>query len=326
MSDEIYNEEMTEEEVIAAFKEAAQGSPEEETQEEQTQDNTEDLEQPEEVTEGEEVQTADEQPEPAETEEESSQDIIDFSKPLMLKDRDLELPINNRQELEDLARKGLNFTRKTQELAKYRTTVDYLNNHNIDMDTLQTLVEAQNGSKEALGKLAKQANIDVFDVDTDKEFTPNPDFAPRQMSEVDMVAEEIQQQPEVAEKFRGFMDYTPDSFKNQLASDADTLRKFATDVRNGVADKIMPEAVKLHALRGGDFIQSYIEAGNKVFSQETVEQPTQAQPSAPVAEPSPNRAKAGVASSTTSSGGQSFDVWGATDEELLAKIEEMSRR
>ena len=220
---------------------------------------------------------------------------------------------------------GLNFTRKTQELSKHKGTIDYMSQHGITNEMLQTMVEASTGNKEALGSIAKKAGIDTLEVDPETPYTPDAKYAPQQYTEVDMVANEIQADSQTADSFRSLMDIAPQSFKETLGTNADTLRKFGVDVKNGIAKELMPEAVKLHALYGGDFVNHYITA-SRMFNENF--QPEQIVESVAEVktEPSPNRAKAGVASSSsTGSSSGSFDVWSATDEELMEKINSLSK-
>ena len=318
---EIFTDEMNEEELIEAFNKETSKTEEVEPS---TEEVIENLEQPTEEVNTEEV-SADTQPEVETALEESTSDIIDFSKGVTLKDRDLELPINSSKELLDLANKGLNFTRKTQDFAKHKPTLDYMEAHGITLDKLQTYAEAESGSADALGQIAKQSKIDPLDIDINTQYTPNQDFSPSQQSETDIFASELQHDTATANEFRRMMDYVPDSFKSTLGSDINTLRGFTNDVRSGVADKLLPEAVKMHALNGGDFVQSYIEAGNRYYA----EQEVPVQESAPTPQPkqvSENRAKAGISSSSgTSSNSMEFDTWGSDDATFLQKINELSR-
>ena len=320
---EIFTDEMNEEQLIEAFNNSR--SDETTAEEPIVEEPKEEVEEPtEEVTE--DVDTS-EATEEVTTEEESSLDVIDFANPVLLKDRDLELPVNNSRELLDLARQGLNFTRKTQDFAKSKPLVDYAQKHGISMDDLQALAEAKSGSTDALGKIAKDSNIDVLDVDAEKQYEPNQDYTPHTPTEVETFAQELQQDTATADKFRGMMDYAPESFKTKMSNDVETLKAFATDVKNGVAEKLMPEALKLHAINGGDFVQSYIQAGNTVYGQEQ-QAPTPVEQSAPTipAPVSENRAKAGISSSaTTSSNSMEFDTWGSSDSDFLKKINELTR-
>ncbi len=318
---EIFTDEMNEEELIEAFNKETSKTEEVEPS---TEEVVENLEQPTEEVITEEV-SADAQPEVETALEESTSDIIDFSKGVTLKDRDLELPISSSKELLDLANKGLNFTRKTQDFAKHKPTLDYMETHGITLDKLQTYAEAESGSADALGQIAKQSKIDPLDIDTNTQYTPNQDFSPSQQSETDIFASELQQDTATANEFRRMMDYVPDSFKSTLGSDINTLRGFTNDVRSGVADKLLPEAVKMHALNGGDFVQSYIEAGNRYYGEQEV--PVQESGSTPQPKQvSENRAKAGISSSSgSSSNSMEFDTWGSDDATFLQKINELSR-
>lgn len=324
--EEVFTDDMNEEELVEAFMKASNTEAKEEEEPQQAEEETS-LEQP--TEEAETEVDAMESTEEEATKEESSSDVIDFTKPVLLKDRDLELPVNNSKELLDLARQGLNFTRKTQDFAKSKPLIDYANKHGLSLDDLQLLAEAKSGNPDAIGKLARDSKIDAFDIDTDKQWTPNEDYKPTIPNAVEEYAQELAQDVEVATKFRSMMEYVPSTFKEKLSTDLDTLKGFSEDVRNGVAEKLMPEAVKLYAINGGDFVQSYIQAGNKIFGQgqQAPVQETQQVAPTPPKPVSENRAKAGISSSGKgSSNSMEFDTWGSSDEEFLAKINAMTQR
>ena len=320
-TEEIFTEDMSEEQVIEAFMESKTDKPEEVVTETPLEEPIVDVPVEEEVA----IET---EPEPEAPIEESSLDVIDFSEPVLLKDRDLELPINNKDELLNLARQGLNFTRKTQDFAKHKPTLDYMEKHDISLEQLQTYAEAKSGNTDALGQIAKESNIDPLDVDANSQYKPNNDYAPKVANEVEAFAAEIQQDTQTANEFRGMMDYVPESFKSTLGSDVNTLKAFTQDVKSGVAKELMPEAVKLYALNGGDFVQSYIQAGNNVYgSQQETVAPTQQDVAPTQAQPvSENRAKAGISSaSSSSSNSMEFDTWGSSDAEFMEKINSMAK-
>ena len=85
---------------------------------------------------------------------------MSFKKPITLKDRNLELPVNNMQELISLAQQGLNWTRKRQVLAEHKAKIDTLNSAGIEDSDLQMLVDLKAGNKEAINGLANKYNID----------------------------------------------------------------------------------------------------------------------------------------------------------------------
>ena len=325
---EIFTDEMNEEQIVEAFMKSKSEEPEEVSDtpvEASTEEVVEELEQPTEEPVQEEV-VANTEPQEQVTEEESSSDIIDFTNPVILKDREVELPINNSEELLNLAKKGLNFTRKTQDFAKHKPTLDYMQKHDITLDKLQTYAEAQSGNTDALGHIAKESNIDPLDIDTTNQYNPSKDYAPQAPSEVESYANEISSNPMAADKFRGAVKDAPEVFINQLSTDVNVLKNFNSDVQNGIAERVMPEATRLHSIYGGDFVNHYISVAGKLEQSNQAAPVVEQQQSAPKP-PSENRAKASISSSTASpSNSMEFDVWGASDAELMNKINQLSNK
>lgn len=203
------------------------------------------------------------------------------------------------------------------------------------MDDLQKLAEIKSGSKEALASIARESKIDVWDVDTDSEYNPNPEFQYNEPREVDAVAMEIMADDTWAKNVSSISAHVPDSFKEILATDARALRAFAEDVKNGVAQQLVPEALKLNAMNPNmDFIQAYITAGNNIFSNganqapqtQAPAQPAQQQRQTPKVDTA-NRAKAGSPrSSSSGKASAEIDVWedGLSESELVARIQRLA--
>ena len=267
----------------------------------------------------------------SETAKDNDNDIskMSFEKPITLKDRSLELPVNNMQELIALAQQGLNWTRKRQVLAEHKAKIDTLNNAGIEDIDLQMLVDLKAGNKEAINGLAKKYNIDLFEHDNTIEYTPKAVMPV--VSEVDMVASEIMENPELSTKLQQTVQYVPDSFKAKLATDANMLRGFAIDVQNGIAEKLMPEANKIFAMNPNiDFIQAYVEAGNRIFGSQQevapVAQEVSPKPAAKIVANADSSLKAKASITTGSSSNaksDDLDIWadGLSDSELAARIQ-----
>lgn len=250
-----------------------------------------------------------------------------FKQPIMLKDRKLQIPVNNMQELITLAQQGLNYTQKTQQLSSHKNTVDYLGKHNITMQDLETLASIKNGDKQAIGHLAKSNKIDLYDIDSEASFSPSDSVKYYEPTEVDIVANEILQNEPVAKKITEWVssDVLPNDFVGLLRTDANALRAFAEDVDSGIADRIIPIAMKNYAINKGNFLNSYIGAAQFLASQGNVSSGTQ--------EPKPiakNASSADKAKVSISSGKQSsatieedFDVYenNLSDTELMRRIQ-----
>lgn len=251
-----------------------------------------------------------------------------FKEPIILKDRKLEIPVNNMQELIVLAQKGLNYTQKTQQIATHKNTVDYLGKHNITMEDLETLASLKSGDKQALAHLAKTNKIDMYDIDSEATFNPNEQVRYYEPTEVDIVANEILQNEPVAKKITEWTsnDVLPNDFLHLLRSDANALRAFAEDVESGIADRILPLAVKNYAINKGEFLQSYMGAAQYLASQSQGTQQVQ-QAVKPVVKNAStvDKAKVSISSNKQSSANaeDDFDVYedGLSDRELMRRIQ-----
>ncbi len=146
------------------------------------------------------------------------------------------------KELKALAQKGLNFTHKTMELAKYRQLVETLESIGVTSpDDIVRLVSGQNGE------------------------TPEPGTTPRRDTVVpdpvsvraDAIASEILSRPD-GEAFAEMTRSLPDSAREYLSKDPDSLGRLYNDFHDGVAQRLVPEATKIMALRPElDFVSAY---------------------------------------------------------------------
>ena len=185
--------------------------------------------------------------------------------PVPLKSKNLIIEAKSMDELIQLAQQGLNYTQKTQELAKHRPIVDYVSKHNITQEDLHLLADLKSGNADALKSIAKQNGVDMFALDTDVDYRPSEANRMSIPSEVDLVAESIMQDTETATKIQSLNQHIPDDFRSKLASDANMLRLYANDVKSGMAERILPEAVKLKAINpNADFLEIYSHVGMKI--------------------------------------------------------------
>lgn len=266
---------------------------------------------------------------------------VTFKEPITLKSRNLTISVNNMDELIKIAEQGLDYTKKTQELAPYRKTIEFVKAAGIDDMDLQLLADIKAGNKTAINGFAQKYGIDLDAHDSDAPYrqqavinTPN---------EVDYVANEILANEKLANEFRNVIQYTPDSFKAQMAQDANIMRAFAQDVERGLAQKIIPEANKIVFMNPGmDFMTAYIQADRMLSSQaatapqQAVANNVPAQPQQPqVAQPkvvsnasADAKAKASIGSKAGATPDNSLDIWenGLSDAELIRRIQEQANK
>lgn len=258
-----------------------------------------------------------------------------FKKPIMVKRKGVEIPVNNFKEALELLPKSIDYTVKMQQIAPHRKTIDYMTQHGLSMDDLQRLADAKRGNKDALASIAKEAKIDVWEVDADADYKPSANVQFTETSEVESIAMEILADDAWATSVKTTTELVPESFKARLTQDPVLLRAFADDAKTGTAQKLIPEALKINAMNPSmDFIHAYLAAGDKIFGQEVAQQQAQA-PVAPTLPPKQTnkvdtaaRTKAGSPKASQSSGKATLDLWedGLSESDLAARIQEVANQ
>jgi len=205
-----------------------------------------------------------------ETKEESSKDFAE-----VLKWKGQEIPVT-REELIALGQKGFDSEKKWQEAAINRPIKEVLDKFGLSIEQLTMLGNiVKDKNPEALALLAEQNGIDLFEAEK-KNYKP---VVENKNYELDDVIAEINQNEELAVQMNNYVSSVPQKIKDMFIGKPDVLRGLNQDMKQGIAQKIMPEVIKQLAINSNqDFIELYQSIGKKVFSQE-----------APVAEVSPKQ-------------------------------------
>ena len=322
-NENVEGKELTEDELVESLKAEAQKL----QQPEQEITNAGDVNDP----------STENNPEPTTTENKELDNKTDVKTsqkftPVKLVSKGLEIDVTSMDELIQLANQGLNYTQKTQTLSEHRRTVEYMKQHGISNDDLHLIADLKSGNKDVITALAKTYGVDPYELDMEKQYTPTQSNKMAEYNPVDDVANEILQDAELSTNIKNLMTYVPDSFREKLASSADNLRGFAGDVKSGLAQKIIPEAVKIHALNPSmDFLDAYVNAGQRVLraSQNNAPAPQDVKTEAPAQKSSIEinslKAKAAVTGSSSASdtSDDDLDIWadGLSDAELVRRIQ-----
>lgn len=205
-----------------------------------------------------------------ETKEESSKDFAE-----VLKWKGQEIPVT-REELIALGQKGFDSEKKWQEAAINRPIKEVLDKFGLSIEQLTMLGNiVKDKNPEALALLAEQNGIDLFEAEK-KNYKP---LVENKNYELDDVIAEINQNEELAVQMNNYVSSVPQKIKDMFIGKPDVLRGLNQDMKQGIAQKIMPEVIKQLAINSNqDFIELYQSIGKRVFSQE-----------APVAEVSPKQ-------------------------------------
>ena len=173
-----------------------------------------------------------------------------------------QVTLNSMEEVKALVARGM----KVQD-SKGESTADmYYKQGNVSDTDMQLIIDAKAGNPAALAKIAQMGNIDTMDLD---EIDPNSYQAQFQLTEVSPVekaAEEIMRDETNATAFRNTMSTLPQSFQTEVTSDGERMLAFARHVKSGLAEEIIPLAMKKVAMNGGDFFQAYATIGSEIMA------------------------------------------------------------
>jgi hypothetical protein len=234
--------------------------------------------------------------------------------PLHVSINGLDVTLNSMSEVQSYLNKVNSMPKKAPSEAE-----QILTQSGLSIEDISLLVDAKRGDAAAIKALASASNISLLDVEDAGEYQRK--FAPQFMTDVDVVANEILSDSKWASDFKHVSSQIPDSMVSAIGSDAESLRHFGLHVKEGIAQKILPEAMKIHALTGKDPMEAYLEVGNKMFSQP---QPAP-KPAKPTAKPSSRRqdrlarmaAGQGNNRSTGQGGYSEDDIWNMSEEEIM---------
>lgn len=230
---------------------------EEELEQSETEEETTD-----EIVEPEVIENSNET-EDVKVEEVKEKPSEDFTE--VLKWKGQEIPVT-REELIALGQKGFDSEKKWQEAAINRPIKEVLDKFGLSIEQLTMLGNiVKDKNPEALALLAEQNGIDLFDAEK-KNYKP---LVENKNYELDDVIAEINQNEEIAVQMNNYVSSVPQKIKDMFIGKPDVLRGLNQDMKQGIAQKIMPEVIKQLAINSNqDFISLYQSIGKSIFSKE----------------------------------------------------------
>jgi len=194
--------------------------------------------------------------------EESSNDF----EPIEVSVNGQSISINTKEEMLAFVKKGASSMGNTPQ--RKSTNDQIVEQGKLSQDDLKLLIDAKNGDKAAIAKLAKDSGVDIYDIDDDAAEKYQSDFNPTLRTESDDIADEIIADTEWHNEFKKASSSVPQDFLGQIASDPQTLRNFSQQVKSGLAQRVIPEAIKASMLNGNSFMDNYAEIGQRIYNED----------------------------------------------------------
>ena len=244
--------------------------PEDENESEDSDDNNDvDEEQVEETEEDSETdegiqETVDEQP----TKEETKPTTDTHKVPTFrLKADGTEFDLTE-DELKQLASKGMNYTKKMQDIKEYREHVSAIKEAALSKDDINLMIDVLKGDKDALATVMKRTGVDALDVDVENSKYVPKNYGRNEVElDIEEVVETISRDPEYVTTKHIISSNWDKQSQMEFVKDPIKIKKLHEDVKNGTFDQVVPMMLKKKALDGArkSDIEYYIEAGTDYY-------------------------------------------------------------
>lgn len=224
----------------------------------------------------------------------------------------VKVTINSKEEMLAYIKKGASTF--TAEPEKFTEEKVILEQGKVSAEDLKLLVDAKNGSKEALALLARKANIDILDVESEMADAYTQQTQYYKQSEVDKVADEILSDTELASEFKRVASALPQDFMSEITSNAHDLKAFSGHIKSGIAQQIIPQAINSQIVNGGTFLENYNKVGFAMSQKQA--QPEVKREVGQREQELRKRASSGSGHNNQSATNSGKDIWDMSDEDF----------
>ena len=170
-------------------------------------------------------------------------------------------------ELKQTASKGMDYLKKTTALKPYRTMIAAMEENKVSPEDINLLIDLKKGNKEAIAKLIKENEVDVYDLPEANDYKPQEYRQSETALDMKEVLNTISKDTEfsrTSEIYAAFDEQT----KAFLNEDPSRIVGLHNDVKTGVFDKVLPLAEKKAMIDGynAPFLQYYLQAGQEILN------------------------------------------------------------
>ena len=171
-------------------------------------------------------------------------------------------------ELKQLASKGMNYTKKMQDIKEYREHVSAIKEAALSKDDINLMIDVLKGDKDALATVMKRTGVDALDVDVENSKYVPKNYGRNEVElEIEEVVETISRDPEYVTTKHIISSNWDKQSQMEFVKDPIKIAKLHEDVKNGTFDQVVPIMLKKKALDGArkSDIEYYIEAGTDYY-------------------------------------------------------------
>lgn len=258
-----------------------------------------------------------------------------------------EFQVTNPNDMIALMQKGLNYSKKMEEIKPNLNLIKTLEQYGLtDESKLSYLIDLHNKKPEAIAKLIKDSEIDLYEFDTEQaeQYVPQNKVVHKSQLE-EVISEVVEANPEFNSVLNSIYTDWDNQSKQAVINNPNILRLLSEQQTNGIYDKIMNimEYEKaVGRLDGVAYLQAYGEIEDRLLGGSTEGQASQqSQQSQQQAQaftaPRPNqtnnssntseqkRKVASPSTNTTKPSTEVIDPLKMSDEELIAYMDKLNK-
>ena len=170
------------------------------------------------------------------------------------------------EQFEGVFGKAVDYTQKMQKMKPYRKMISALETEGVTQDQLNLALDVLKGDKAAIKQLAKDRDIDLSDLDFDKDtdpYTPTEYGDSEFQSTIKEIESSIGNDPEYTTTVDIIDNRWDDGSRKLIADNPHIITALHNDVKSGLFAKVQPEATKLQMLDGNSksSLDYYLLAG-----------------------------------------------------------------
>ena len=184
------------------------------------------------------------------------------------------LQLRNVDEAIGLIKKGMDYHRKTEELAAHRKTIKTLQKAGINDSNLNYLIDLHNKDPQAIAKLVSDAKIDPLDLDTDgdkvNQYSPKQHAASDHEVALDEVLADLKATDTYGELVNVVGEVWDEDSRRHVANDPALLRVINDHMADGIYPIIAAETTRqrtLGHLKGLTDLAAYQQVGKAIDAQ-----------------------------------------------------------
>ena len=170
-------------------------------------------------------------------------------------------------ELKQTASKGMDYLKKTTALKPYRTMIAAMEENKVSPEDINLLIDLKKGNKEAIAKLIKENEVDVYDLPEANDYRPKEYRQSEQELEINEMIGRISKDTEFSRTSEIYKNFDSQS-QRVINENPQMFEGLHNDIKTGVFDKVLPLAEKKAMIDGynAPFLQYYLQAGQEILN------------------------------------------------------------